>query len=155
MSMSKELETARAEAEEAKDRITALEEENTSLSEKLAGINESAEADKAEARADGEKAAIERTQARAEKFGADFALEHIAASDEDCQTAYIAKLESEKDALAKQVAEKEVGFDTDGTAGDEDGSTPKTYEEERQRLMSEGMTARDAAVQDRKKFKSK
>lgn len=154
MSMAKELEAAQATIEEQAGRVEALESENKALSDRVEELDGQADADKAEARAEGEKAAFAQVSERAEKYGAEFALEHLGASDAECQSAYIEKLESEKAALEAERDESEAGLKTGATAGDE-GTKGKTFDARRRELMADGMSARNAAKQARREFAEK
>jgi len=154
MSIAKELEAARATIEDRDQAIAAIETEKEALANRVQELEGQAEAFDvkiAEAKQDGEKDAIAKVRERAEAYGADFALEHLDASDTECQAAYTEQLKGEKDALLAELESAKAGLDTSGSAGGSD--EPTTFDAYRRKLMAEGMSARDAARMARRKFK--
>ena len=104
--------------------------------------------------AEGEKAAREQIEARVSEFGAAFALEHLTDSDADCKAAYIEHLKSENAKLREKAAQGEAGLDMDAENG-QPKSEPESFDALRRKLIDEGMSARDAAVEARKRFAKK
>lgn len=152
--LAKELADSKAALTERDAEVAALKQERDEQATHIEALEkaakESGEESNKEAMAEGATAARVVVAERAEKFGSEFAIEHLESSDEDCQAAYVAKLEAENKAL---VAAKENKGKPLATEISED-SKAADYDSRRKELMAEGMGATAAAKAARKEYPS-
>jgi len=151
--LAKELADSKAAMTERDAEVATLKQENGEQATHIEALEAAAKDTDGtvakEAMAEGATAANTVTAARAEKYGADFAIAHLESSDEDCQAAYIEKLEADNKALADKKGSNALA--TDVTGGDS-GSKATTYDARRKELMADGMGAAAAAKSARKEY---
>lgn len=165
--LAQELQRVTAERDAAvalqEQAVKGLDESNKALADLQASsegliaadeLNAKIEDAKAAGFVEGEKAAREQIEARVSEYGAAFALEHLTDSDADCKAAYIEHLKAENAKLREKAAQDETGLDMDAENG-QTKSEPKSFDALRKQLIADGMSARDAAVEARKRFGKK
>jgi len=131
--LAKELADSKAALTERDEQIAVLKQETEEQGSHIEALESTAKADaeaadkaKVDARAEGSKESLALVSARVEKYGAEFAIEHIDKSDEECQAAYIVKLEAEKAALAESNKATSGNGVTPVAFASDDGSPKKT-----------------------------
>jgi len=131
--LAKELADSKAALTERDEQIAVLKQETEEQGSHIEALEstakenaEAADVSKAEAKEEGSKESLALVSARVEKYGAEFAVEHIAKSDEECQAAYIVQLEAEKKVLADKQVAKVVDGVTPVAFASDDGSPKKT-----------------------------